>query len=55
MLLRGRRVDDDVFEDPHTEDVEVLPEDVVHEVLEHRWSVGRPLGAHGVGFRITVG
>ena len=40
-------LDDGIVQDPHAEDVEVLPEDVVHEVLEHGWSVGGPLGTHG--------
>ena len=53
MLLRVRRVDDDVVQDPHAEDVEVLPEDVVHEILEHRWSVGRPLGANSI-FKVPL-
>ena len=53
MLLRVRRVDDDIVQDPHVEDVEVLSEDVVHEGLEHRWSVGRPLGAHGI-FKVPL-
>ena len=46
VLCRGSREDDDIIENPHADNIQVFPEDVVHEELEHGRGVGGPLGAH---------
>ena len=45
VLRRGGGEDDDIVENPHGDYIQVFSKDVIHEVLEHGWSICRPLWA----------
>ena len=40
------RKDDDIIEDPHTDDIQVWSKNVIHKILKHGRGIIRPLGAH---------
>ena len=46
VLKERFREDDDVIDDAHGDEVHVLFENVVHEMLEHGWCIGRSLRAY---------
>ena len=46
MLCRVLGEDDDVIEDPHSDDILVFSQDVIHEELKHGRCVCWALGAH---------